>query len=257
MCIRDRHEGLDKQIRKADSSLESNPDDRVELFNRATLHFHHRDYDKALVDVVRLESLTPIHPKCYLLKARVLMAIEKNEAAKVSLEKFFQITPESIDGYLLRCKLNDLTGEGGNAIADARMAIQLAKKRPLSSYLNLIAMERKYGTKASAAATFMEVKQVIGATPTLLGIEAEWLADTGELEKAAIVYAEIREKNPTLSFTIFLDEAIMWSEYANYKRAHEAKIEAKEAWERLSPKIRQRKAMVEKYNALIESLKKQ
>lgn len=250
------HETLDKQIQKANETLKSNPSDTNELLYRARLHWEHKDYDKAFADLDRLEKIAPLSSKLHLLKARILTDLDRYEEASASLGKFFVAEPQSIDAHLLRSKISDYTGKGYQAIADARVAIKLAKKPPLSSYLQLIAMERKYGSEDSTAEAFALAKSAVGSIPSLLETQAEWLAESGNPEQASIIYTKIREKTPSLSFTIWLDEAYMWDKLAKKSYAYHARLQAKEAWKSLSPKIQQRKAMTEKYKSLLLSLKK-
>ena len=248
------HESLEHQIERANRTLATHPKDTEELFNRAMLHFQRQQYQGALEDLKVLETLGEMPSEALLLKARVLMKQKTYKQAFSTLEGLLSREPKSTDGYLLRSQLNHQVNRGTEAVADARKAIDYAPFPLLLHYRHFIAMERQYGTTESTAEAFELTIARVGSSSALLNLYAQWLASIGRLDQAASVYAQLRDEIPTLSFTTWLAEVEMWRRAMRPHRANAAMQHAKDVWQTLSPNIRRRQAMVERYERLVSQM---
>jgi tetratricopeptide (TPR) repeat protein len=237
-------------ISKLDKEITSNPSDTDKRLERAILLCQHGSHDKALADLKEVEKLAPKRPERHYVAARVYMDQEKWELAKSALDQHISALPRQSDSYFLRSQVHLKRGKSGEAVADVNQAIKLHSPAPLNYYLHLIQIQEGRGQVDQAIAACDQARQSLGDLPNIMMMQARLLREEGRIEEASRIYAQIREKTPSLTFGMSLEEAKMWVK-SNPQKALGLLIQAESVWNSYSKSKRDRAPMQKLHQELI------
>jgi tetratricopeptide (TPR) repeat protein len=243
------HGSVHERLAVVERKLAESPEDAALLLQRAGLFHEHGDEDKALADLRTVGRLDPGRVERWDLEARIHLRAGKPDLALKSIGRLLDVRPESVEGLALRSGILEELGRHREAIADARQVLALADAPTPPQHLRLIGLLERHGDHAEVEKAFTAARESVGDFPVLLRRHAEWLAEKGDRERAAAVYAELREKVPGLAFSVHVEEVRLWLGHDD-TRAREAREKAERSWRALSPATRAREGVLAKYREL-------
>lgn len=243
------HGSLHELIGQEDLRVAAHPGDASILLNRAHLLRLHGEFDRARADLEKVEVLAPDMPARLLVEAGIYGDQGENGAANKALDAYLAMVPGDAEAHALRSSVHESMGDEAASIDDARKVIELRGPSRLGDHLRLIHVLRNAGKMGEVRAAYQAARVSQGPVPSLLTSEAEWLAECGEQNAAAMIYAELRQRVPSLAFHLWVEEARMWSGH-DVERTRKARAAAGREWESLSAKMRSRSAILNKYQEL-------
>ncbi|HWI57296.1 MAG TPA: tetratricopeptide repeat protein [Bacillota bacterium] len=117
------HGELDELINEASREINGNPRDPQLYLKRAELKRLHREWDAALADLDRADSLSNQWHVLHFVRARVLLDAEWFQSAKVAADRFLAREPNHIEALLTRARAKVKLGEREGAADDYSRAI--------------------------------------------------------------------------------------------------------------------------------------
>ncbi len=246
----DGHGDIHVLISKLDKEIASSPSDTEKRLERALLLCQHGSYDKALADLKEVEKLDPKRHERHYVAARVYMGQEKWELAQSALDRHLLALPRQSHSYFLRSQVHIKRGKPGDAVADMNQAIKLHSPAPLNYYLHLIQIQEGQGQVDKAIAVCDHARKSLGDLPNIMMIQARLLREGGRIEEASQIYAQIRKKTPSLTFSMCLKEAQMWEE-TNPQKSLSLLTQAETVWSSYSKSKRDRAPMQKLHKELI------
>ena len=244
------HGDLHMLISRLDEEIARNPSNPEKRLERAILLCQHGSHDKALADLKEVGKLAPKRHERHYVAARVHMSQEKWELAKSALNQHILALPQQSKSYFLRSQVQIKRGKPSDAVADMNQAIKLHSPAPLNYYLHLIQIQERRGQVDEAIAVCDHARKSLGDLPNIMMIQARLLRGGRRIEEASQIYAQIRKKTPSLTFSVSLEEAQMW-EKTNPQKSLSLLIQAELVWNTYSKRKRDRAPMQELHKELI------
>jgi tetratricopeptide (TPR) repeat protein len=231
------HGELHEVIDQLSLKIEASPLDAGLLLERAEYFRKDGCFRKALQDVAQARKLQPELKSCHLVRAKIYRDQKKWEPAKVELDTFMEAYPNDVAALVLRSRGCWKMGLAEQAESDIRRAIKLHARAPLSYYRQYIEFLLKRDDVETTLKVYADAEKSLGALPVLLAAKARMLRDRGRRDDAAVVYARLRETNPTLSFNWWREEALMW-EVCDNEKMKQALLGARQSWPLLPARTR-------------------
>lgn len=244
------HGDLHVLISKLDREIAVNSSDVGKRLERAILLCQHGSFDLALDDLREVKKLAPKRSERHYVAARVYMGQEKWELAKSALDLHISAEPKKGNSYFLRSQVQIQREKLAEAAADLEKAIGLKSPAPLKYFLSLIQIQDGQGRFGQAIATCDHARKTLGDLPNVMMIQARLLDKAKRVEEASAMYALIRKKIPSLTFTMCLEESAMWEEKSP-KKALDLLVRAEAAWYGFSRSKRDRAPMQKLYKDLV------
>ncbi len=231
------HGELHEVIEKLSLKIEASPLDAGLLLERAEYLRKDGCFRKAVEDVARARKLQPELASCHLVLAKIDRDQKKWGSAKLELDTFMEVYPRDVAALVLRSSVCWQMGLAEEAEGDIRRAIKLHTRAPLSYYKQYVGFLLARDDVETALKVYAGAEKSLGALPVLLAAKARMLRDRGRREEASAVYASLREKNPTLGFNWWREEALMWEGRDNEKMK-QALRGARRSWPLLPTRTR-------------------
>jgi len=231
------HGDLHVLIADLDEKLEQSPDNTKWLLERANYYRLHKKFELALVDFNKAKKLNPSIMECHLGLAKVYLDQKNTKLAKSEIDFFIEAKPKHSEARVLRSQIYAEIGMNNAAEEDLKQAIQLSDQPSLKLYLKYINFLVQNDKVDVALKVYSQAEQTVGSAPTLMPHKARMLRDQGHWNEASIVYAQLRNLLPNLSFTWWMEEARMW-ENQNIKKARQAFLGAQQSWKFLPARTR-------------------
>lgn len=231
------HGELHEVIGKLGLKIEASPRDAGLLLERADYLRKDGCFRKAMQDVARARKLQPELKSCHLVLAKIYGDQKKWGSAKLELDTFMQAYPRDVAALVLRSSVCWQMGLAEQAEGDIRRAIELHSRAPLSYYRQYVGFLLARDDVETALQVYAGAEKSLGALPVLLAAKARMLRDRGRRGDASAVYARLREKNPTLGFSWWREEALMW-EGCDKEKMKQALRGARQSWPLLPSRTR-------------------
>lgn len=127
------HGDLEQQIQRLGQRIQAEPGNAELVLRRADLHRDHGDWRAAAADYDRFQQLVPGDPGVHLGRGKLLLAIERFDAAEVELTAYLQARPQHAEALATRARVRTRLGRLESAVEDFSAAIQ-ASAEPQPEY---------------------------------------------------------------------------------------------------------------------------
>ena len=142
---RSPHDDLLEQIVAMDARIASEAPSAELHLARGELHRLHQDWNAALADALRAQTLSREDARPVLLRARVYNDLAWYRTARMNVERYLAAQPASVEGLLLLADILAASGRPGDALESHDRAIALAEPPSPDQYLARAVLVRSLG----------------------------------------------------------------------------------------------------------------
>ncbi len=117
------HGGLEHDIAALDRRLSAHPEEIPALLHRADLLRLEGQFERALKDLERVDSLQPANPEAAWVRARLRVDQHREAAALGDLDRWLEVHPDHAAALILRAQVHIFVGDADEAVRDYGLAI--------------------------------------------------------------------------------------------------------------------------------------
>ncbi|HEX8311334.1 MAG TPA: tetratricopeptide repeat protein [Chthoniobacteraceae bacterium] len=129
------HGDLHEQIEQLTANLKRDPTNAELLLKRADLHRAHGDFSAAAADYDLVQKRAPDLHAVHLGRGKLLLAMERLEAAEAALDHFLAASPPHVEGLLARARVRTKWKAHASAARDFAAAIKVSPRPEPEQYL--------------------------------------------------------------------------------------------------------------------------
>ncbi len=169
------HGDLHEKIAAISREIARHPENPDLYARRGELYRLHREFGRALADLVRAESLAPDHDAYWALKARILHALKRHREARAEVSRFLRRHPGHGESLWLSAEIDAALGDWSGAARGYAAAINHMHRRTPRHYVTWARALMKTGGGGAARAI-----EILDAGRTALG--GAWSLEIEALE---------------------------------------------------------------------------
>ena len=185
-----------KSLEQANAILAIDPKNADAWGLKSGIALANNDHAEALTDIQQALIYAPdragFHAQLGLIQVSDPATAKDAEA---SVRQAVKLDPKNAPAHLLLASMLQKKGDTAGAIAEAQAATQ-ADPKNIRAWLALAGLYYQSGDKAKAEATLMQATDVAHDTSEGASLLFNYYRQTGQLDRAAIVYEQLTNKYP-------------------------------------------------------------
>jgi tetratricopeptide (TPR) repeat protein len=186
----------EKSLEQANAILAIKPDDADAWGLKSGIAMASNDRPEALKDIEQALKYDPnragFHAQLGLIQGSDPATAKDGEA---QVQQAVKLDPKNAPARLLLSAMLERKGDTAGAITQAQAATQ-ADPKNIRAWVSLAALYYQSGDKQKAEATLTQATDVLNDTPQGAGLLSSFYRQTGQMDRAASVYAGLVNKYP-------------------------------------------------------------
>jgi len=238
------HNGIHERIEALTQAIARDPRTAKLFLQRSDLHRQHREWSAASADLEAAAKLAPDLPGLDLARARLAIARGEDPEGLTWLDRHLSAHHGSAVGYTLRAELQERAGRAANAAHDHEASLRASADPRIEQYLAWASALTRGGDVDSAIGALDAGLARFGPVVSLEHPLVELLTSVRRWDDAlSRLTSMLRRAGPRE--TLLTRRAEILRDAGRFDQAQEAFLEARLAWEQLSPRKRALPAMQE------------
>ena len=238
------HGPLLEQIEKLTAEIARDPGNAQLYIRRGELHRVHEEWDAALADYRRAQTLAPAEDRIDFLRGRALQEAGRSGQAKTALDVYLARHPGHVEARVARARALRALGEYRAAVDDYAHAIERISRPDPDLYLERARTQLAAGDPVQAIAGIDAAVERLGPIPSLQLFAIELDVQQGRVDAALLRLDVLAARSPRKETWLARRGEIL-AQAGRPDEARTAYVAALAALEALPPAPRHTKAIVD------------